>query len=239
MDHKPSIPGWVKIAAALCLGVCLAMQADAEPIPLPELRAGNLPDLHDGSLLDWQRILGDPLLTETNFISYDIGKGDQIAPPDLATKIYLGWTASPSRIYIGIEILDDVRIDEFEGAPPVPPSRIWASDSVEMRIDGDRGGDPAGRRPLRDDIEIRTDGSRGGGRYNSFRENERVLNFRTAQRYLVKATLPTGAILFLPNEKAWALNLPYSNAGGIVRTEPPTRTVIEFVVTPFDSLDSA
>ena len=155
------------------------------------------------------------MLTEDDFISQiDVGN-DQIGPPDLAASVYLGWTSSPSRIYVGIETVDDVRIDEFEGAP-VPPGRVWASDSVELR---------------------RIDGDRGGGKYNFFRENGQRLNHLTAQLYGTKALNPTGAFMFLSDRKAWVLDLPYSDAGGAVWGEAPTRSVIELMVTPYDSLD--
>ena len=84
--------------------------------PLYELRDNELPDLHDGSLEDWQALFSEPHLTDADLTSFpEVGDGAAIGAPDLAVDIYFGWNKTQNQVYAGFEVRDDVYINEYPG----------------------------------------------------------------------------------------------------------------------------
>ena len=71
--------------------------------PIFELAPSQLPNLHDGTLEDWDEALPNASLTQNDFLS--------IVPPGreaLSFRVFLGWSLAEQRIYFGVERLDDV-----------------------------------------------------------------------------------------------------------------------------------
>lgn len=106
-----------------------------------ELPTADLPDLHDGTLEDWEAALP--------FQAFDItdmghaGFGDQpLDPEDIAARVFLAWNDRAQQLYVAIEFVDDVgdRRDQFR-----------------LMLDGDHSGgayDPAPT--VREGLEERT-----------------------------------------------------------------------------------
>jgi hypothetical protein len=76
------------------------------------------PNLHDGNLDDWRRLLPEPTFSHEDFY---LVRNDP--PPvagglgtiDLTFEIYLGWMAQPSRLYVGMQVWDDAPMLQSEG----------------------------------------------------------------------------------------------------------------------------
>lgn len=189
-----------------------------------ELRDSELPDLHDGTLADWQTVFSLPTLTEHDFGSLNVGDAAPIGGRDLSVNVYLAWSASHNRIYAAVERFDDVYINVYQE----DSTRVWQNDGFEFMIDGDHSGgaynisDPNCKRVGASDI-------RDLGPCNPPKQ--------TAQQYLGIAFEPVGGLLQL-NYRAdeWVTRLPYTDAGGFVQPGSTHRSVVEFFVTPFDSL---
>ncbi|HJP32399.1 MAG TPA: hypothetical protein QGF95_17780 [Candidatus Latescibacteria bacterium] len=97
--------------------------------PIFELPTASLPDLHDGSLEDWEDALPDASLTHDDF-QYQ-GPDESSDPSDLALRVFLAWNHATQRIYVGVERLDDVYLR---------PSPGTFADRTQFMIDGDHSG---------------------------------------------------------------------------------------------------
>ena len=188
-----------------------------------------LPDLHDGSLADWESIFPQPTFTELSFRPLEVGQRAAMVPPDLAVNVYLGWSETQNRLYAAIERLDDVYVNTYEGGDL---TRLWRHDSVELMVDGDHSGGP----------------------YNGFSHDcggwkpvalleapwdpcTYPYSFQ-AQQYVGIAQSPDGRLLRIHEDRAndWVTVPPYADAGGFVEEGTPHRSVVEMMVTPFDEL---
>ena len=56
--------------------------------PIYELSTRDLPDLHDGSLEDWEAVLPSASLTHSDFVR-DYGR--PVDPSSLAFRVFLAW----------------------------------------------------------------------------------------------------------------------------------------------------
>ena len=99
----------VAFAAIGCPAPCSAHVGNTVYFAL-EIPDSLLPDLHDGTLADWERLFAVPVLTDSDFVSLNIGDGAPIGAPDLSARIYLGWHRSTNRLYAAIERLDDAYV---------------------------------------------------------------------------------------------------------------------------------
>lgn len=194
--------------------------------PIREIPDGELAsiDLRDGSVAEWETILGPPTLRVEDFhnaptIPWD-GPYDAI---DLSWKVWLGWSRSTSRIYVAIERIDDEYLNEYAIGTPFEYS---GNDLIEFMVDGDHSGGEYGFVP----------------NCCGTREAWRQIHNRQAQHYLTLADAPDqqhlgyvgyGEMLFAPSP---VTSLPYADARGFSQGTAPTTSVIEFFVTPFDSL---
>ena len=91
--------------------------------PIYELPTSDLPDLHDGTLEDWEEVLPAASLDQHYFVSYG-GLGG-IDPSSLAWRVFLAWHGASQRIYMAIERLDDVFI---------------LGEGTNLSVDGDHSG---------------------------------------------------------------------------------------------------
>ena len=103
------------MACLLAATLCSAHVPGARLYYIYEFLDPDLPDLHDGSLEDWERLFFRPTFTTLDFQSLNVGEGAPIGPPDLAVQVYLGWNGSRNRFYAAIERLDDAYVNTYEG----------------------------------------------------------------------------------------------------------------------------
>ena len=105
-----------------CLVVALSDDTSAHVgatvYPIFELSTADLPDLQDGSLEDWEDVLGEPSLTHDDFGPRAVGDGAGIDPADLAYRIFLGWNSADQRIYMGLERIDNIYLNWYAGGAP-------------------------------------------------------------------------------------------------------------------------
>lgn len=175
-------------------------------------------DIHDGSYLDWERVIGDPSLYGTDF-SFFSGPSPAATydPSDLDFRIWLGWSLSTHRLYVAMERWDDINTSGMVG---VDAESALNYDSVEFMVDGDNG----------------------GGEYGSQHPDPQV-----AQRYVATIHADGEAYLgYLGGDSQWPVRPPYGDVGGRIDTinvdhgngrVPVVRTIIEFYVTPLDCMN--
>lgn len=218
---------WLSIVTLFVIGAAAPTAAHVDlhgtPFPAYEIPDELLQriDVRDGTLWDWAQLFAPSLTAVDFYADPTVGDGAQFDGADLDFRIWLGWSASTSRIYVGVERLDDVYINGYEGGGDF--GQMWRHDGVEFMVDGDHS----------------------GGQYNGFGSDDcrgcsddelRRMSHITAQSYLGLADVPDGrhvGSLALPD---WANAPPYANGGGRSEGLGPTRSVIEFYVTPFDSV---
>ena len=92
--------------------------------PIYELPTADLPDLHDGTLEDWEGVLPNASLNHNDFIRDNSGIPGTVDPDDLAFRVFLAWHSASQRVYVAVERLDDVYLTE----------------GAQLRIDGDHSG---------------------------------------------------------------------------------------------------
>jgi hypothetical protein len=176
-------------------------------------------DLRDGSIADWENVVGDPSLYATDFYADPtVGDGAQYDPADLDYKIWLGWNETGNHTYLAMERVDDVYVNEYAGGSA---GDFWKYDSIEFMIDGDHtGGDYT-----------------GSADPNWTAEEQKLNNNRTAQQYLAMGDTPDGVnVGYLGAAADWVNKVPYADGWGKTVGQGPATTILEFYVTPFDDL---
>ena len=185
---------------------------------LPEADLADI-DLRDVSIEDWEDVVGDASLVATDFFADpDVGDGAQYDPADLDYRIWLGWNGNLGTIWMGMERIDNVYINEYSGGNL---GSLWEHDAIEFMLDGDHtGGDYTG--------DANPDWTQ---------EEKDLNNNRTAQQYVAIGDSPDGRhVGYLGKGLEWVNTLPYADGGGGSVGDGPTTTIIEFFVTPFDDL---
>jgi len=187
--------------------------------PIYELATADLPDLHDGTLQDWEDVLPGASLDQNSFAPLNVGDGAGINPADLAYRVFFAWNAADQRIYMAIERVDDVYINTYAGGDLV---NLWQFDSIEFMTDGDHS----------------------GGAYNGFSTDEysaeeiKVLTNYQAQQYVAIAEAPDNRLLgYQGAGQGWVPLPPWADAGGFAFGESPNTSVIEMAVTAWDQLN--
>ena len=172
-------------------------------------------DLTDGSIEDWETVMGEPTLnllgfTRLKYVPRD-GGGVTLAlasrdPGDWDVRVWLGWHRGTGRLYFGAQVSDDRFVGGFDG------EQIDRSgyDCIALYIDGDHS----------------------GGATPTFRDHQQ------AQYYSAVPEAPAGLHVGLGNYDGadWMDQPPYAEGGGAALGENPTVWVVEFAVTPFDLL---
>ena len=173
----------------------------------------NTIDVKDGSVFDWQDVLGEPTLTARDFLTSPIfGPYD---PGDLDFRIWLGWHDASDRLFVAMERVDDVYINILK-----------QDGSLEVLVIQDSS------------IFFLVDGDHSGGQFMGFGGDTPWS--RHAQWYSAFAeTFDNGPRVFLPPQSftgtgRWFYAPPYAEGGGTSFGENPTFSVTEFYVTPYD-----
>jgi hypothetical protein len=221
------------LAFITAAGAGLAIQADAHIgdriYPTHELTNADLAaiDLKDGSVGDWEEVLGDPTLTAVDFIMW--GGYD---PADFDFRIWLGWQDATDRIYVAMEQVDDVYANVYDRTN-AGYSMISHDGALVVRVDGDHsGGKYRYANPEFDTIE-----------------EWALFSNQKAQAYIALGEVfdqgsHIGTIVTeILNQKAfesvyddWFVQSPYAEGGGASLGEHPAVTITELYVTPFDLL---
>lgn len=199
-------------AAALSLILAGAAGAHLGDIvyPIYELPTADLPDLHDGTLEDWDAVLPNASLTHNDFRFLDIGLGGAIDPDDLAVRVFLAWHYESQRIYVAIERLDDVLL----------PWGTCCDGMTQFMVDGDHSGGQYGFH---------------GDAYSEAERRQR--NYSQAQQYTVyPENLYDGRLLLTSQLLTWITQPPWADYGGWQIGESPNLSAVEFFVTPWDKL---
>ena len=168
-------------------------------------------DLTDGSVEDWEIVLGEPTLTLLDFTADTRFFAPERDPGDLDLQVWLGWHGETGRLWFGVQVIDDVYIGGFGNG------------------DQDFRGDY-------DNVGLVIDGDHSGGEFFSGNDLQRN---RQAQIYLAVPEAREGDRLGLwttSNLADWMVKPPYAEIGGIAQGENPVVYVVEFAVTPFDRL---
>lgn len=191
-------------------------------VPIYELSDEDLAqiDLRDGSIEDWESVLGDPSMTTPDFgISFLIGDGVTYDPSDLDFRIWLGWNQSTGRIYVATETADNVYVNQYRG----------------RKVDGTPNGN--------DSMVFTVDGDHSGGQFEFFRSDFETLEefYRVfqvqAQAYNLVAQAPDNShVTHRLLHAEWTILPPYADGGGRVFSEAPAISVTEFFITPYDRL---
>jgi hypothetical protein len=193
------------------LAVSLATPAGAHQgpmvYPIYELPTADRPDLHDGTLEDWEAVLPGASLDHNDFV-YDGNLESAVDAEDLAFRVFLAWHGASQRIYMGIEVIDDVYLSTGNG---------W----TELMIDGDHSG-----------------GQVWFSEEDGYSREEvlRLYNSQ-AQNYLARPETIEGQPLRTAAFLAWTVELPWSDIGGFQHGEAPNLSVVELAITPWDDLD--
>ena len=210
---------------------CLRVEAHVGDVvyPIFELTDADLAqlDLHDGSIADWELLLGAPTLTRDDAFrpvlvpNCESCSAEALpAPEDLDFAIWLGWHQRSNRLYFAAERFDDVTL-------------FATREKFELRIDGDHQGDTY------------VDWAYITHCHTSWTDdcdpNSRVDHL--AQTYSVfPYAFPSKGddwtvywVDWDPGD--WVSRPPYADGSSQVDTSAsPTSWVTEFYVTPFDSL---
>ena len=220
------IPIPVGIRAVFPLAVLATLQSAQSHmgdrvIPIYELTEEMVAqiDLKDGLLDEWTE--REPTVTLLDFglitAMSDISQPD---PADLDFRIWLGWTRSPSRIYVAAIMADDVYVNDYEG-PEKSRFTMLINDSMKLLIDADHSGGPF--------TFINQPGA----------DAERIFEASNAQWYDALSEAPGNGNLEIRaiDRRGWPVRPPFGDGGGGVRSENPVFWVTEFYVTPFAHFD--
>ena len=172
-------------------------------------------DLKDGSVDEWME--REPTLTLLDFgLFQNVSDISQLDLGDLDFRIWLGWTRSPSRIYVAAIMADDVYENDYLGPDPSELSML-SNDSVALLIDADHSGG-----------SYRTIDQPGA-------DAERILEASNVQWYDALSEAPGNGNLEIRSidKRGWPVRPPFGDGGGSVQGENPVFWVTEFYVTPF------
>ena len=182
-------------------------------------------DLHDGSIHDWEDLIGEPVLSLIDFVNAPLPptfEARQLDPSDLDFRIWLGWHAATDRIYVAAILSDDVYVNEYDR------HGRWIfmnqHDSMGIWLDGDH----SGGRWVPEGTRVDT-------------PEKKLFYHQQAQGYAAISYVTEGSTVSLPPATEWwaddwMVTPPYAEGGGSVYGEKPLFWVVEFAVTPFDRM---
>ncbi len=185
--------------------------------PIYELTESMLKDIDvtDGLIDQWPEI-GPPSATGLDFSVFaNLFKEPEYDPSTLDFRLWLGWSASPSRIYVALACVDNVGVnrtnyDPEEDHVPLDGFNFW--------VDADHSG--GGFHPTADH------GS----------EEYKLQDDAQVQDYRISPDVPPGEdnILGMSAWADWPEEPPFGQGFGITHGENPSIWVVEFYLTPFD-----
>ena len=184
--------------------------------PIYELTEGMLTDIDvtDGLIDEWQEI-GPPSATGLDFSVFSLWEEPEYDPSDLDLRLWLGWSASPGRIYVALACVDNVGVNRtnYDTADEHLPL-----DGFGFYVDADHSG--GGFHPTADH------GS----------EEYKLQDGAQVQDYRISPDVPPGEdnILGMSAWADWPEEPPFGQGFGITHGENPSIWVVEFYLTPFD-----
>ena len=173
-------------------------------------------DVTDGSVEDWENIVGEPTLTPLDFAEPFGGSYD---PSDMDFRIWLGWHDATDRIFFAMERVDDVYVNEFDREDENENEvMVFHDSSVEFAVDGDHS---------------------GGAVFPEESPEERVWQVQVFNA-LGEVFDGGSQVGLVPHayllSAEWLIQPPFAHGGGAVVGGSPIFSVTEFYVTPFDRL---
>ena len=220
-------PIWTSMLWRAALILCLTGLAGAHvgdrAYPVPYLSDEMLAEirLDDGSVDEWQELIGEPTMTALEF-SAELGKRT-LDPSDLDFRIWLAWHDDPARFYAAFVSSDDDYVNTHDYNVDWHRSmrdNLNFHDSIILGIDADHSGG-------------------AGNTSTSLADEWREVAGQT-QEYKAIARTVSGPNLddtvtrYATEAFSWRVLPPYGDAGGGVFGEAPIFSVIELYVTPFD-----
>ena len=208
---------WTLIAVIAFLSLPVHGHLGDRLVPIfeiPDEEIANI-DIHDGSIDDWLSVIGEPTLMALEFGPFLTSVYESYDPDDLDFRVWLAWHRTSSRVYVAVQGVDDVYLEERDRSGALYDGRI------EFTIDGDHSG--------------------GIFMYES--EQAHTL-FEETQKFIAApyGLFPDQPVwVFVPTVYAesccWFGEPPFADAGGGVIGESPSVWVTEMYVTPFDLFD--
>ena len=212
-------PIWPKLALSLAgfLSVADAQPAD-RIFPIMQLTDRDVAeiDVTDGSVDDWEYIVGEPTLTPLDFAQTT---GRSYDPSDMDFRIWLGWHDATDRIFFAMERIDDVYVNEYDREDDFMGIMIFHDSSVSFAVDGDHSG-----------------GELFPGQYSE----DWLQDVLEAQVFHALGEVFDGGsqVRLFPHSSHvsadWFSRPPFAHGGGAVFGGSPIGSVTEFYVTPFD-----
>jgi len=175
--------------------------------PIYELPTSDLPNLHDGTLEDWEEALPAASLNHNDF-AYSSNLEKAVGVEDLAFRVFLAWHSASQQIYMGIECVDDVYLTSGNGY-------------TDLMIDGDHSGGQY--------WFFEAEGY-------SEEESKRLFGSQ-AQTYKVMPEEVGGRLLHVSSWATWASDPPWADAGGFQYGDSPNLSVVELAITAWDDLN--
>ena len=222
-------PIWLKLALSLAGFLSVANAQPPDRIyPVMQLTDRDVAeiDVTDGSVEDWENIVGEPTLTPLDFAGtffagpagpFVVGSYD---PSDMDFRIWLGWHDATDRIFFAMERVDDVYVNDFDREDENLSIMVFHDSSVLFAVDGDHS---------------------GGAVVPEESPEERVWQVQvfTALGEVFDGGSQVGLIPHSIHVSAdWFTQPPFAHGGGAVVGGSPIFSVTEFYVTPFDRLVS-
>ena len=214
-------PIWLKLALSLAGFLSVANAQPPDRIyPIMQLTDRDVAeiDVTDGSVEDWENIVGEPTLTPLDFAEPYGGSYD---PSDMDFRIWLGWHDATDRIFFAMERVDDVYVNEFDREDE--DAALWImgfhDSSVEFAVDGDHSGGAV-------IPEERSE--------NIWQDPWQAQGFH-ALGEVFDGGSQVGLVPHSYNvSDDWFSQPPFAHGGGAVVGGSPIFSVTEFYVTPFD-----
>ena len=214
-------PIWLKFALSLAGFLSVANAQPPDRIyPIMQLTDRDVAeiDVTDGSVEDWENIVGEPTLTPLDFAKTLLRSYD---PSDMDFRIWLGWHDATDRIFFAMERVDDVYVNDFDRKDESLGNNIMSlhDSSVSFAVDGDHSGGAVSPEESSEDW---------------------LQDVRQAQVFHALGEVFDGGsqLGIFPHSihmgADWFSQPPFAHGGGAVVGGSPIFSVTEFYVTPFD-----
>ena len=211
--ERRSIVASLAGAMVVSLTVALAGTASAHlgdiVYPIWEIPTSDLPNLHDGTLEDWEAVLPHASLDHNDF-AFVGNLVSEVDLEDLAFRVFLAWHGASQRIYMGIERIDDVYQTSGNG-------------STTLMIDGDHSGGQ----------ELSWEESSG----YSQEEIKRLWNSQAQSYHAWPEATGDRRMLQVVPWLTWTTEPAWGDVGGYQYGESPNISVVELTITAWDDLD--
>ena len=215
-------PIWLTLALSLAGFLSVANAQPPDRIyPIVELTDRDVAeiDVTDGSVDDWEYIVGEPTLTPLDFAEPYGGSYD---PSDMDFRIWLGWHDATDRIFFAMERVDDVYVNEHDREDEDLFIPFFHDSSVEFAVDGDHSGGA-----------VAPEESPG-----EWLQGPTQVQVFAALGEVFDGGSQIGLVPYSYHlSPAWFSQPPFAHGGGAVVGGSPIFSVTEFYVTPFDRFE--